>query len=57
MAFGEKKGISLVCPMCDVEVPLTGDERVGESLQCPYCQTPIKLKKNKEDQLFLEEDY
>jgi len=57
MAFGEKKAAALICPMCDVEVPLEGDERPGTQIMCPYCQTPLKLKKNKEDQLFLEDDY
>ncbi|WKZ32148.1 MAG: hypothetical protein QY316_09545 [Thermodesulfobacteriota bacterium] len=48
----------LTCPMCDVEVPMAGDEKIGESVYCPYCQTPLALRKEKEtEELFLEEDF
>ncbi len=47
----------LTCPMCDVEVPMAGDEKVGEQVYCPYCQTPLALRKKKTDELYLEEDY
>lgn len=47
----------LACPMCDVEVPMSGDEKVGEQVFCPYCQSPLLLKKKKTDELFLEEDF
>jgi hypothetical protein len=44
--------------MCDVEVPMTGEEKVGDQVYCPYCQTPLKLrKKNVDDTLYLEEDF
>ncbi len=43
--------------MCDAEVPLGGDERPGEQLCCPYCQTPLALRKSKEEELYLEEDF
>lgn len=57
MAFGEKKAATMACPMCDVDMQLSGDEAPGDQLMCLYCQTPLKIKKNKEDQLFFEEDY
>ena len=57
MAQRATKTASIVCPMCDVDVPLIGDEKLGEQVMCPYCQTPLKLRKNKEDKLFFEEDY
>ncbi len=48
----------LTCPMCDVEIPMAGDEKVGESVYCPYCQTPLALRKErKTDELYLEEDF
>lgn len=47
----------LTCPMCDVEIPLAGDEKVGEQVYCPYCQTPLALRKTKADELYLEEDF
>ncbi len=47
----------LNCPMCDAEVPLSGDEKVGEDVFCPYCSVPLKLKKKKTDELFLEENF
>lgn len=47
----------LTCPMCDVEVPLSGDERPGEQVFCPYCQTPLALRKTKTEEYYLEEDY
>ncbi len=47
----------LACPLCDAEVPLGGDERPGEQLCCPYCQTPLALRKSKEEELYLEEDF
>ncbi len=47
----------LTCPMCDADVPLTGEETVGEQVFCPYCQTPLALRKSKTDDLFLEEDF
>lgn len=47
----------LVCPMCDAEVPISGDERLGENVYCPYCECPLSLKKTKTDELYLEEDF
>jgi hypothetical protein len=43
--------------MCDTEIPMSGDERVGEEVYCPYCQCPLKLKKTKKDELYLQEDF
>ena len=50
----------LECPLCSVEIPLSGDESVGEELSCPYCQSPLLLrmkKENEKDILYLEEDF
>ncbi|HHL39589.1 MAG TPA: lysine biosynthesis protein LysW [Deltaproteobacteria bacterium] len=47
----------LTCPTCDVEIPLDGDERVGQQIYCPYCQVPLKIKKTKTDEIYLQEDF
>lgn len=47
----------LTCPMCDVEVPMAGDEKVGEQVFCPYCQCPLSIRKSKNDEVYLEEDF
>ena len=55
MPARDERATYLTCPMCDVDVPMSGDEKVGEQVFCPYCQTPLKIKKNKvDDSLFLK---
>jgi hypothetical protein len=39
------------CPICNADVPMSGDERTGETIYCAYCQAPLKVGK-----LSLEED-
>jgi len=54
----EKHGISIDCPMCDVEITITQDERPGDQIFCLYCSTPLKIRKKKEtDEIYLEEDF
>ncbi|MBI5902321.1 MAG: hypothetical protein HZB84_02425 [Deltaproteobacteria bacterium] len=50
-------GDILECPLCAVEVPMSGDEEVGDQVFCTYCQSPLQLKKTKTDDLYLEEDF
>ncbi len=33
----------LECPICNADVPLSGDERPGIEVFCAYCRTPLKL--------------
>lgn len=33
----------LACPICDADVPLTGDEKRGEEVTCSYCRAPLKV--------------
>ena len=47
----------LICPMCDADVPVDGDEKPGTEVYCPYCQTPLLVQVNKDDESFFEEDY
>ena len=57
MAISNGESTSPVCPMCDLEVPLSGDEKIGEQLICPYCQVPLSLRKRRGDELYFEEDF
>lgn len=55
---GGKDSITVDCPMCDVEITITQDERPGDQIFCVYCSTPLKIRKKKEtDEIYLEEDF
>jgi hypothetical protein len=53
----------LSCPICNADLPLTGDERKGDEIFCTYCGAPCRLavkpKKPGEDkdEYAAEEDY
>jgi hypothetical protein len=53
----------LSCPVCNADLPLTGDEKVGDEIFCTYCGAPCRLmvrpkKKDQEnDEYLAEEDY
>lgn len=48
----------LSCPMCDADIPVSGDERVGEEIYCPYCRVPLGIRKKKDaEELYLEENF
>ena len=47
------------CPICDADVPMSGDERTGDVVYCTYCEAPLrftKLGEGDEPQLIEEED-
>jgi predicted amidophosphoribosyltransferase len=46
-----------VCPVCDADVPLTGDEMPGEEVFCPYCSAPSRVRARGEEECELEPDY
>ena len=46
----------LSCPVCDVEVPMGGDEEPGAEVHCPYCESPLKVSKDRKDVFFLRDD-
>ncbi|MBI5559831.1 MAG: hypothetical protein HY883_00970 [Deltaproteobacteria bacterium] len=48
---------ALLCPLCDCEVMLDGDEKIGDQIYCAYCEAPLKLAKTKDDRLYLVEDF
>ncbi|MDE0884460.1 MAG: hypothetical protein OSB70_02885 [Myxococcota bacterium] len=46
------------CPVCEVDVPLAGDERVGDEVFCGACGAPLKLAKgDREEDMEAEEDF
>jgi hypothetical protein len=52
----------LSCPVCNADLPLTGDEKVGDEIFCTYCGAPCRLtvkpkKQNDQDEYAAEEDY
>ena len=49
----------LSCPICNADVPLSGEEKLGEEVFCAYCKAPLTLKGSQEDpsEMELEEDF
>ena len=35
----------LVCPICDADIPLDGDEKSGDLVMCSYCKTTLRIVK------------
>ena len=34
-----------ICPICQAEVPLSGEESHGDSIYCTYCEMELRLKR------------
>jgi len=48
----------LVCPVCNADLPLAGDERAGEEVFCTYCGAPCRLTAAAtSEEAELEEDF
>ena len=49
----------LSCPICNADVPMSGDEQKGDEVFCTYCGAPLTLRDSKHDpeELELEEDF
>ncbi len=48
----------IVCPVCNADLPLTGDEDQGDSVFCPFCNSPLKITSIDDDgDVTLEEDF
>ncbi len=47
----------LVCPLCDAEIPVEEEPKVGGELYCPLCESPLRIKKTKDDVIYLQEDF
>ncbi len=47
----------VICPVCNADIPLAGDEKSGEEVFCTVCGATIVLKGNPGDEEFeVEED-
>jgi uncharacterized Zn-finger protein len=46
----------MVCPICDADIPMEGDEKPGDLILCSYCKVTFKLLKRK-DKWVLVEDF
>ena len=46
----------LVCPICDADIPLDGDEKSGDLVMCSYCKVTLKMVKTK-NKWILEEEF
>ncbi len=47
----------LSCPVCQADMPLSGDEKNGEEVFCAYCGAPCKVQRDGDDEIELEEDF
>jgi hypothetical protein len=53
----------LSCPVCNADLPLTGDERAGDEIFCTYCGAPCRLARrpkkqaDQQDEYLAEEDF
>ncbi len=46
----------LICPVCDADIPLDGDEESDDLVMCSYCKTTFKMVKAN-DQWTLEDEF
>jgi hypothetical protein len=46
----------MVCPICDADIPLDGDEESGDLLMCSYCKMTLKILRTR-DKWTLVEDF
>ncbi len=46
----------MVCPICDADIPLDGDEKTGDLVLCSYCKVTFRLIRKK-DKWVLVEDF
>ncbi|MBI5233360.1 MAG: hypothetical protein HY880_03300 [Deltaproteobacteria bacterium] len=47
----------LSCPLCDADMPMEPDFEAGDEVICTYCDSPLRIRKTKEDEYCLEEDF
>ncbi len=46
----------VICPFCEAEIPLDGDEKEGEDVYCSYCHMKLRLEKRGEKMEAVEEE-
>jgi DNA-directed RNA polymerase subunit RPC12/RpoP len=52
--------LELTCPICQADVPLSGDEKPGEEVACTYCGAPCRISGRPDEdpkEWELEEDF
>jgi C4-type Zn-finger protein len=48
---------SMICPVCDTDIIMSGDEEKGDDVFCPTCESPLKYLINKKtDVPYLKDD-
>ena len=45
----------VVCPICEAEIPLDGDEKSGDLVLCSYCNMTFKMLKKNDDWTLVED--
>ncbi len=45
------------CPVCQADIPLSGDEIPGSEIYCTYCGAPCKLQGKLDEDAEAEEDF
>jgi hypothetical protein len=45
----------LICPICEAEIPLDGDEEPGDLVMCSYCKMTLKMVKTKEKWVLVDD--
>jgi hypothetical protein len=47
----------LQCPVCNADLPLSGDEQGGDEIYCTYCGAPCRMKQGSDGDLEAEQDF
>jgi hypothetical protein len=45
----------LICPICEAEIPLDGDEESGDLVMCSYCKMTLKMLRTKDKWTLLDD--
>lgn len=48
---------TLICPICDCEISVSGDEKPGTEIFCVFCDSPLKFREDREGNVFLKDDF
>ena len=46
----------VICPICEADIPLDGDEKTGDLILCSYCKVTFKMVKSK-DKWVLDDEF
>jgi hypothetical protein len=45
----------VICPICEAEIPLDGDEEPGDLLLCSYCKVTLKMLRTKDNWILVDD--